>query len=91
MIRRFKIDDLDIVMKIWLESNIKAHDFISKSYWQGNYEVVKDRHISTEFRCARRHGCRSAEMRRENKLLERDYICLWFIKRLVLLQFVLSC
>ncbi|MEN6349121.1 MAG: N-acetyltransferase [Syntrophomonas sp.] len=42
MIRRFKIDELDIVMKIWLESNIKAHDFISKSYWQGNYEVVKE-------------------------------------------------
>jgi putative acetyltransferase len=30
MIRRFKIDDLDIVMKIWLESNIKAHDFIAR-------------------------------------------------------------
>ncbi|MEG6520451.1 N-acetyltransferase [Desulfotomaculum sp. 1211_IL3151] len=42
MIRRFKIDELDIVMKIWLESNIKAHDFISKSYWQGNYEMVKE-------------------------------------------------
>ncbi|AGL00765.1 N-acetyltransferase [Desulfoscipio gibsoniae] len=42
MIRRFKIDELDIVMKIWLESNIEAHDFISKSYWQGNYEVVKE-------------------------------------------------
>lgn len=42
MIRKFKIDDLDKVMKIWLETNIKAHDFIDKSYWQGNYEMVKE-------------------------------------------------
>lgn len=42
MIRKFKIDELDIVMKIWLETNIKAHDFINKSYWQGNYDMVKE-------------------------------------------------
>jgi putative acetyltransferase len=42
MIRKFKIDDLETVMKIWLETNIKAHDFINKSYWQGNYDMVKD-------------------------------------------------
>ncbi|KJF27412.1 acetyltransferase [Clostridium aceticum] len=41
MIRNFEMDDLTEVMKIWLESNIEAHDFIDKSYWQGNYEVVK--------------------------------------------------
>ncbi|MDF2985403.1 MAG: acetyltransferase [Eubacterium sp.] len=42
MIRKFKFEDLDIVMKIWLETNIKAHNFISSSYWQGNYEIVKE-------------------------------------------------
>ncbi len=41
MIRKFRIDDLETVMKIWLETNISAHDFISESYWQGNYELVK--------------------------------------------------
>lgn len=41
MIRNFKINELDAVMKIWLESNIDAHDFISKDYWNGNYEPVK--------------------------------------------------
>ncbi|MEL7564729.1 MAG: N-acetyltransferase [Dehalobacterium sp.] len=42
MIREFKIDELETVMKIWLETNIKAHDFIDESYWQGNYELVKE-------------------------------------------------
>lgn len=41
MIRKFRIDDLDTVMKIWLETNIAAHGFISENYWQGNYELVK--------------------------------------------------
>ncbi|MPW24351.1 N-acetyltransferase [Alkalibaculum sp. M08DMB] len=42
MIRKFEMDDLTDVMNIWLESNIKAHDFIEKNYWQGNYELVKE-------------------------------------------------
>lgn len=42
MIREFRIDDLDNVMKIWLETNIKAHDFVCQSYWQENYNMVKD-------------------------------------------------
>lgn len=41
MIRKFQIDDLDIVMNLWLETNIRAHDFIDKSYWLENYEIVK--------------------------------------------------
>jgi len=42
MIRKFKSDELDTVTKIWLETNIQAHAFINKSYWQGNYEMVKE-------------------------------------------------
>ncbi|UZQ48600.1 N-acetyltransferase [Clostridium kluyveri] len=41
MIRKFKIDELETVMKIWLETNIAAHDFIGEDHWQGNYELVK--------------------------------------------------
>lgn len=41
MIRKFKTDDLNTVMKIWLETNIRTHDFIPASYWQGNFEAVK--------------------------------------------------
>lgn len=42
MIGKFKIVELDTVMKIWLETNIKAHNCINESYWQGNYKMVKE-------------------------------------------------
>lgn len=42
MIRPFRKDDLSVVMQIWLEANIKAHNFISKDYWTDNYAMVKD-------------------------------------------------
>ena len=29
-------------MQIWLDTNIKAHNFIPKEYWIGNYAMVKD-------------------------------------------------
>ena len=41
MIREFKIKDLERVMEIWLESNIDAHSFIDKKYWEDNYEIGK--------------------------------------------------
>lgn len=41
MIRKYEEKDLDIIMKIWQEENINAHNFISKKYWENNYEYVK--------------------------------------------------
>ncbi len=41
MIRKFKSDDIDRVMEIWLNSNINAHKFIEKEYWENNYNEVK--------------------------------------------------
>lgn len=42
MIRQFKKNDLPAVMQIWIDTNIKAHDFIPKEYWENNYEIVKE-------------------------------------------------
>ena len=42
MIRTFRESDLSAVMEIWLDTNIKAHNFISKEYWTGNYRRVKE-------------------------------------------------
>lgn len=42
MIKQFKKNDLPAVMQIWLDTNIKAHDFIPKEYWESNYEIVKE-------------------------------------------------
>ena len=42
MIRKLKKEDIDEVMEIWKNENIRTHDFISKEYWKNNYEYVKD-------------------------------------------------
>ena len=41
MIREFEKEDLEKVAEIWLNSNIKVHDFIKKDYWENNFETVK--------------------------------------------------
>ncbi|WPC39918.1 N-acetyltransferase [Clostridium sp. JS66] len=41
MIKSFNLSKLDSVMKIWLDTNIEAHDFIQKEYWINNYDLVK--------------------------------------------------
>ena len=42
MIRKFEINDIDEVMQIWQNENIKAHQFIPKEYWKNNYNFVKE-------------------------------------------------
>jgi len=42
MIRKFETKDLSEVMELWLSTNIQAHDFISKDYWVGNFDMVKN-------------------------------------------------
>lgn len=42
MIRKFEKNDINPVMQIWKNENIKAHQFISKEYWENNYNYVKE-------------------------------------------------
>ena len=42
MIRKFEKNDINPVMQIWKNENIKAHKFISKEYWENNYNYVKE-------------------------------------------------
>ena len=42
MIRRYSEDDIDAVMQIWLDTNIRAHDFIAFDYWQRNFDMVRE-------------------------------------------------
>lgn len=42
MIRKYKNNDIKAIMEIWKKENINAHSFISKSYWESNYEHVKN-------------------------------------------------
>ena len=42
MIREFRENDLDIIMQIWVDTNMQAHNFIPKEYWINNYDMVKE-------------------------------------------------
>ena len=42
MIRKFEKNDINVVMEIWENENIKAHQFIPKEYWKANYNYVKE-------------------------------------------------
>lgn len=41
MIRKAKREDISRIMEIWLDTNLKTHDFIAAEYWQRNYELVE--------------------------------------------------
>ncbi len=41
MIRKLQEKDIDRVAEIWLDTNLKAHYFISAQYWNDNFESVK--------------------------------------------------
>ena len=41
MIRNMRELDLDRIMEIWLTSNIKAHWFIEKAYWENHQDEVR--------------------------------------------------
>ena len=42
MIRKMEKSDLDRVSKIWLDTNIKAHDFIPAQYWEKKVYVWEE-------------------------------------------------
>ncbi|MDO4392792.1 MAG: GNAT family N-acetyltransferase [Bacillota bacterium] len=42
MIRKYVDGDIDAVMQIWLNTNIRAHSFISLDYWKSNFNMVKE-------------------------------------------------
>ena len=48
MIRVLEEKDVDTVAKIWLETNIKTHDFIISNYWKEHYEIIKDMFLQAE-------------------------------------------
>lgn len=41
MIREYKDNDLNSIMKLWLEANTAAHNFIDENYWRSNCDNVK--------------------------------------------------
>lgn len=39
--QKFCADDLEQIMGIWVQTNIRAHSFISEDYWKSNVEAVR--------------------------------------------------
>lgn len=48
MIIKFTKKDLNMIMEIWLDTNIKTHSFIPKNYWINNFEMVKKALLDAE-------------------------------------------
>mgnify|MGYP000171704669 FL=1 len=42
MIRELRKADINKVADIWLDTNIKAHNFIPAEYWKSNFKSVKE-------------------------------------------------
>lgn len=42
MIRQCAHSDINILMQIWLDTNIHAHNFIPSDYWNNNFNMVKE-------------------------------------------------
>ena len=38
MIRELRQTDTDRISEIWLDTNLRAHDFIPAEYWEGNFD-----------------------------------------------------
>ena len=41
MIRQLEPEDIESVMRLWLEGNKEAHAFVPIAYWEKSYEPVK--------------------------------------------------
>lgn len=41
MIRKFKSDDLEKVMELWLLGNTEVHSFIPSKYWRQNFREIQ--------------------------------------------------
>ncbi len=48
MIRRFRNEDADSVMHVWLDANMQAHSFIPQEFWKSNFEYAKEQILKAE-------------------------------------------
>lgn len=48
MIRNLEKTDVDSVAEIWLDTNIKAHNFVPAKHWESNFTLVKEMFLQAE-------------------------------------------
>lgn len=49
-------EDIDSVMQIWLQTNLKTHSFIPGQYWEANFDAVKSALSEAEIYVADHEG-----------------------------------
>lgn len=54
MIRTMPSNEIGTIAAIWLDTNLKAHDFIPPLYWKDHYEMVKGMLAETELKRIRK-------------------------------------
>ena len=48
MIRKSNQNDINRIAEIWLDTNIKVHNFIPKDYWKNYSEKIKEMFLNAE-------------------------------------------
>ena len=48
MVKKFETTDTERVMQIWLEANIKTHDFVPSEYWLSQYPSVREQLLQAD-------------------------------------------
>ena len=45
MIRKYRKDDIEILLDIWLRASIEAHDFIAPDFWRSQVNNMRNIYI----------------------------------------------
>lgn len=75
MIRKLQKTDVIKVADIWLNSNIKAHNFIPAQYWESNYEPVKEMLLLAEVYVYERNGEIQGFIGLNGEYIEGIFVC----------------
>ena len=75
MIRKLRKADAIKVADIWLNSNMKAHNFISAQYWKSNYEMVKEMLLQAEVYVYERNGEIQGFIGLNGEYIEGIFVC----------------
>ena len=75
MIRKLQKADIMKVADIWLDTNIKAHNFILAQYWESNYEPVKEMLLQAEVYVYESDGEKQGFIGLNGEYIEGIFVC----------------
>lgn len=74
MIRKYQPQDLEHIMKIWLETNLAAHGFIPAEYWNEQYEAVKEALPQADILIYEEEGTVLGFLGLQDSVISRDFL-----------------